>query len=685
MLNYDRITHLYVYLTGYLLLWGRAGKEQVRHMLTMQQFEPELEHYKDIFTVSRLIDAESILKTESGQMAAMPVEDPCPMKHEPWKAHPCKSCVVCQAMDQKTKKTKLEFVGSTVYQVTAKYLEIENKAYVLELIQKLDDDSLIAPEDSEKLVNKLLPYRDKLYLDPATKCAYNRRYYEDAIKDTVMDAGVAVVDLDDFKLYNDTFGHRAGDMALETFAQIAYQNIRKTDALIRYGGDEFVIVMPDIPEEAMQKKLQLICTQAHDALIPGYPHMQISVSIGGAIAHNETIGSAQERADKMMYRAKTRKNTVVTEQKTEHSQERVPKQKILITDDAELNRMMLAGILGDEYEILEAENGRQCMEQLRKHRGNISVLLLDIVMAVMDGFEVLTEMARLGYLEDIPVIMISTADSEDVIRRAYELGVTDYISRPFDAKIVYRRVVNAINLYAKRRRLIALVKNQIAEREKNNDMMLSILSHIMEFRNCESGLHVLHMRQLTELFLSELVLQTNKYQLDTDKREMIAMASALHDIGKIAIPEEILNKPGKLTPEEFEVMKTHTTIGAEMLSKLEQYRDEPLVRTAYEICRWHHERYDGRGYPDGLVGDAIPISAQIVSIADVYDALVSPRVYKKALSHETAVQMILNGECGVFNPLLLDCLRAIADKLPGLKYSPTKMRSAGDEKLAKIL
>ncbi len=636
--------------------------------MSMDQFEPELKLYKSLFTIARLIDSESICRVERERDAALPGDDPCPMKNERWKQHPCENCAVCEAYDCRGKKTKLEFVDKSAYQVTAKYLEIDGKGYVLELVQKLDGEVPNEPYNDSCTRDKLSPYRDRLYIDPVARPAYNRRYYEDMLKNSVMDAGVVIVDLDDFKLYNDAFGHQAGDLALEMFAQVAQQNIRKSDTLVRYGGDEFLIVMPNIPEQVLQRKMQLICSQIHDALIPGYPNMQVSVSIGATIAHDEPISSALERADRLMYRAKTRKNTVVMEHENEQAEEEVPKQKVLIVDDAEMNRAILTEILGNEYEILEAENGRECMQLLQKYRTGISVILLDIVMPVMNGFAVLGEMARQGLIDDIPIIMISSADSDDVIRQAYELGVTDYISRPFDAKIVYRRVVNAIKLYAKQRRLVSMVTKQIVEKEKNDNMLIDILSHIVEFRNTESGLHVLHMKQLTELLLSELLQKTDMYHLDAAKRDLIVTASALHDIGKIAIPEEILNKPGRLTKEEFEIMKTHTTIGSEMLDKIEGYGDEPLVRTAYAICRWHHERYDGRGYPDGLVGEQIPISAQIVALADVYDALVSERSYKKAFSHETAVQMILNGECGTFNPLILDCLRSAADKIPQIRY-----------------
>ncbi|MCM1440807.1 MAG: diguanylate cyclase [Roseburia sp.] len=340
------------------------------------------------------------------------------------------------------------------------------------------------------------------------------------------------------------------------------------------------------------------------------------------------------------------------------------RQRILIVDDSEMNRSILAGMLGEEYDIIEAENGSEGVAMLQKYSTDVSLVLLDIVMPVMDGFGVLTVMNKNRWIEDIPVIMISAETGSVHVERAFELGVTDFISRPFDARMVHRRVVNTILLYAKQKRLTAMVAEQIYEKEQRSSMMIDILSHIVEFRNGESGLHVRHVHTLTETLLRSLVQKTDRYHLSATDISVISTASALHDIGKIAIPAEVLNKPGRFTKEEFEIMKTHSMVGAEMLNSLPVYQDEPLVKTAYEICRWHHERYNGRGYPDGLKGDEIPISAQIVALADVYDALTSERVYKKAYSHEVAVEMILNGECGVFNPLVLDCLRDCASIIP---------------------
>lgn len=349
--------------------------------------------------------------------------------------------------------------------------------------------------------------------------------------------------------------------------------------------------------------------------------------------------------------------------------------KILIADDSEMNRAILADMLGDEYDITEVENGAEAITILQKHGREYSLLLLDLVMPVLDGFGVLKAMNQARWIDDIPVIMISAESGASNVDQAYKLGVTDFISRPFDAMIVHKRVINTILLHAKQQRLVGFVLDQIYEKEKQSSMMIEILSHIVEFRNGESGLHVLHIRTLTELLLEHLAQKSGRYSFSREEISLISTASALHDIGKIAIPSEVINKPGRLTDEEFAIMKTHSAIGASMLEEVPVHKDEPLVKAAYEICRWHHERYDGRGYPDGLVGDEIPISAQIVALADVYDALTSERVYKKAFSHETAVEMILGGQCGTFNPLIMECLKEVADQLPEALSSNNQLQT----------
>lgn len=343
----------------------------------------------------------------------------------------------------------------------------------------------------------------------------------------------------------------------------------------------------------------------------------------------------------------------------------ITKQKILIADDSEMNRELLAAILEEEYDIIQVNDGVQAVDCLQRQAEEISLLLLDIVMPHMDGFEVLSYMNKEHWIDAIPVVIISSENSPIYIKRGYDLGATDFIGKPFDANMVLRRSANAILLGAKQRRMTSIVSNQIYEREKSSKLMINILSHIVEFRNGESGLHVLHIQTITEMLLRQLVQKENNiYALSKEQIRMITTASALHDIGKISIPDEILNKPGRLTAEEFAVIKGHSMAGANMLSELPlDQKEEPLVKTAYEICRWHHERYDGGGYPDGLKGEEIPVSAQVVALADVYDALTSERCYKDAYSHEKAIEMILAGQCGAFNPLMLECLLDISSSL----------------------
>ena len=635
--------------------------------MTMQEAERKMESLREVFQVVRLVDGKMLMDREK-RINAGDLSETCQCYSFWKKDKECENCSSLLALKEQTQKIKFEFLDLQVFQVISRYVEIDGRPYVMEMIQNLDESIQIDQEGYDKLISKLSGYNEKLYTDVLTGI-YNRRFFEEKIKNMEDEAGIAVIDLDDFKLHNDTYGHSAGDAALITTANIIKKYIRKTDILIRYGGDEFLLILPSIKKHIFEDKLKLIREKIHDTVVPKYEKMQLSVSIGGAIFREGNIEDAIASADRQMYIAKNYKNMVVTEwdengkKKEENSASEKLKQQILIVDDSEINREILKEILKEDYRILEAANGEECLEQLERYGTGISLVLLDIVMPEMDGFEVLAAMNQNHWIEDIPVIMISSEDSDSYIRRAYEMGVSDYISRPFDAKIVYQRVLNMIKLYAKQRRLIHLVTRQIYEKERNNRMLIGILSQIVEFRNGESGLHVIHINLITQLLLEQLVKKTGKYQLSWEDRLLIATASALHDIGKIGIDEKILNKPGKLTKEEFEIMKTHTLIGAQMLDNLDMYRNEKLLKLAYEICHWHHERYDGKGYPDGLVGEEIPISAQVVSLADVYDALVSERVYKKAFSHEKALEMIQNGECGTFNPLLLQCMTEAQDKL----------------------
>lgn len=642
-----------------------------KETMTAQEAEEFLNEMRKVFSIVRILDQKNFERDENhlNEHGAFPCQ--C---YEFWKKNRfCENCISMKTFRDKKQRSKLEFLDSTIYQVISHYVEVDGEPCVIELISQLDEDALVDNDGRMHLLKKLTGYNKELYTDALTG-TYNRRYYEDRLKKMKEAAGVAMIDLDDFKMYNDTYGHRAGDKVLDAVVKVIRKCIRKSDILVRYGGDEFLLILKDIGEADFVQKLHTIQEEIHQTRIQEYEKIRLSVSIGGVRMKEETLEEAVNRADHFMYQAKTQKNMVVTEErklqtageeKVENSKmsKKSRSHRVMIVDDSEMNRFLLREMLGQELEILEAENGEECLELLQRYGTDISLVLLDIVMPLKSGFEVLEEMDKNHWLGEIPVIMISSEDSAAAIRRAYELGVTDYISRPFDAQVVYRRVMNTIKLYTRQRHLVDLVKDQLYEKEKNNRMMITILSKIVEFRSGESGSHVLHINMLTEWLLEELVHRTDQYPLSWTDRLLICTASSLHDIGKIGIPESILNKRGKLTTEELEEMKKHTLIGASILKNLGRYQKEPLLETAYQICRWHHERYDGKGYPDGLKGEEIPIAAQIVSLANAYDALVSDRGYRKVYSHDTALKMILDGECGSFNPLLLECLRRIHTKI----------------------
>lgn len=499
---------------------------------------------------------------------------------------------------------------------------------------------------------------------------YNRNYYEKNIRDASLQGFVAMLDLDNLKLCNDHFGHGAGDSVLKKLAEVIKAELRSGDKLIRFGGDEFLLLAQDCPDDEFEQLLLRIQTKVSEAAMPGFPGLSLSVSIGGTRVAGSSSSEAVMRADQMMYMAKAHKNLVVTDrfmlQNGKDGIERLKKeqvlQQILIVDDSDMNRAMLREILKDNYSILEAGNGAECLSCVKHMGSSLSLILLDLNMPEMDGFEVLAELSRLGYMDDIPVIIISGTDSTADICRAYDLGATDYIHRPFNTQVIYRRVSNTITLMAKQRRMAELVNRQIDRATKQQELMVDFLSRIIGYRSGESNPHFANISTLSALLLQALQKRKNHYGLTEHDCQLIATAAVFHDVGKIGIPESILLKPGKLTAKEFEVMKTHTLIGDNLIKSLEIYHDEPLLQMAAQICRWHHERYDGGGYPDGLKGEEIPICAQVVSIADVYDALMSARPYKPAFSSEKAIQMILNGECGVFNPVLVDCLLEVVSQ-----------------------
>ena len=425
--------------------------------MTRQEVEEETKVLEKIFDVVRILDGESSPKMQENPCVGVQLEM-CKC-YEFWKKNkPCENCISVKAYTEKRQKTKLEFFDTDIYLVISRYMEIDDEPCVMELVRYLADDTLIDTDGRDKLVGKLKGYQDKLYRDPLTEI-YNRRYFEDEIRDMQNPAGVAMIDLDDFKLYNDIYGHDMGDRVLRTVADAINHCIRKTDKLVRYGGDEFLLILPNMVRGTLRGKLLQIQEAIRNAKIPECSRLRLTASIGGVLSENETIDEAIARADHLMYKAKDHKAMVVTEcdKKMLDDEETKNKPRIMIVDDSEFNREILSEILQEDYEIVEAESGREALHKLGEYGLGISLVLLDIIMPEMDGFEVLKHMTEEHWISNVPVIMISSEDSENYIRRAYEMGVSDYINRPFDANIVYQRVSNTVKLYAKQRRLMALV------------------------------------------------------------------------------------------------------------------------------------------------------------------------------------------------------------------------------------
>lgn len=634
----------------------------------MESVQKDIQCLRKVFSIVRLVKAAPPEDRDTADGSELSTGD------DDSRRSTCEFCT--QETYQSTftdKGMHLHFkvIDGKMYQIFAKPLTIEGVPYVLEMLKHIDNTDLFLAQGYDQLMS----FSQQLYIDALTG-AYNRRFWEDKMKSFSGIAGVALIDLDDLKLYNDTFGHSAGDAALKALVRITKKCIRRTDKLIRYGGDEFLLIMPNVSSSIFGEKLRTIKEHIREAEFPDFPGLKISASIGGTMLYNGSLEEVVSRADKLMYYAKSYKNTVAMDDEVEYEKQLLDapaaKPQVLIIDDSELNRDLLKEMLRDRYEILEAADGEKGLALLYELGTKISLVLLDVVMPKVGGFDVLAVMQKERWLDDIPVMMISAEDSPAFIQKAYDMGASDYITRPFNMNVVRQRSDNITKLYAKQRRLLSLVTSQIQEKERNNHIIISILSEVVGLKNGESRKHILNVSRITELLLSRVMQRSSRYHLTWQDEALITNAAALHDIGKIGIDEKILNKPGKLTREEFEIMKTHTLIGAKMIENLEGFQEEPLVKVTYAICRWHHERWDGRGYPDGLKGDAIPISAQIVSLADVYDALTSKRVYKDAFAHEKAIQMILDGECGLFNPLLLDCLLDIKDSLKEeLKKSST--------------
>ena len=602
--------------------------------MTRQQAEQEMEQLRKVFPSVRMLTAEQVQAGEALGDAAR------------------------QALEEKTTHSRMEYRGQELYEVTALFAQVEGTPCVLELERRLDRIMLLDPEESEQLFNNLAEYRGKLYRDAVTG-AYNERYYQEKYRSRILTAGVAVLRVDDFKAANDVYGRYAGNSVLETVAGVLRRNLGEKDRLIRRGEDRLLLLLPEVGQSDFGQKLEHLRLQLAAAGVPGYSHLHISVSIGGVWIRDGEVSAAVEHAERLATYAQMQKNTVITEQQPERTAAAPVhrRQSVLIVDDSELNRKMLGQMLGSRFDIAEAASGEACLQLLEQNATGISIVLLDIHMPGIDGFTVLEEMNQKNLLEQIPVIMISSEDTVDAVRRAFDLGASDYISRPFDAKVVYQRIINTIQLYAKQRRLSAMAADLAFEKERASRMMIGILSQVVEKRNGESRDHVQRVAQLTSMLLAGLAQKTDRYPLTREMRRTIATAAALHDSGKMEICEDLLHKEGPLTEAERRTLQSHTLLGAQMLEEQPECRDDAFARTAYNICRWHHERYDGGGYPDGLQGEQIPIEAQVVGLADVYERLVSRPVDGHARTHSEVVQMICTGVCGAFNPLLLDCLQ----------------------------
>lgn len=425
--------------------------------ITRQQAEEEAKMLEKVFDVVRFLEGDFFEQMQDDPRIGVKI-GMCQC-YDFWKKNkPCENCTSMKAYAEKKQKTKLEFLDADVFLVISRYLEIDDEACVMELVKHLENDTLIDTDGRDKLVGKLKGYQDKLYIDPVTG-VYNRRYFEDEIRNMQNSAGVAMIDLDDFKLYNDIYGHDMGDQVLCIVADVIKDCIRKTDKLIRYGGDEFLLILSDMVRGTLRGKLRQIQEAIENATIPNCPRLKLTASIGGVISEDGQIDEAIAKADQLMYKAKDHKAQVITEcDKTIFKKEKIQnKPRILIVDDSEFNRAILKEILEETYEIIEADGGNEALHKIDEYGMKISLVLLDIIMPEKDGFEVLKYMEEERLISDIPVIIISSEDSANYIRRAYEMGVSDYINRPFDANIVYQRVSNTVKLYAKQRRLMAMV------------------------------------------------------------------------------------------------------------------------------------------------------------------------------------------------------------------------------------
>ena len=643
--------------------------------MTKEQIEKQIELLSGIFSHVRLLDAEALDRLCAERLEYPVRSDPAENKKPFWERHGnCENCVVCHAMREKTHKSKLEFADNALWQVHAQYVEVNGIPHVLEIIGRLDNDALPAAFKKDGTIR--LPRRESEFYRDVMTGTYNRRYYEEKVRHEKITGGVAMIDLDNFKLYNDIYGHDAGDAVLKAATARMRFSIRKTDKLIRYGGDEFLLVIPGIPDNIFVKTLQNICDNVNSLQIKGYDGIHVSVSIGGVMCRGEATEDAVSRADSLMYRAKSRKNTVVTEKDHDDSPSEADKPLSLLAHrDKEVQEALIRSMRA-QSSVIVAESSEECISTLEKYGSALSLVLLDIDIEKRSNFAVLSYMNIHRLTDDVPIICVSRSDTGDEwIRRAFEMGVTDNIVYPFDAEETYRRMSNAIRLYAKQRQLISLITCRMAERDRSTRFLVALAAQVSDFRCGIDSADIFRIGHVTRMLVEYMSENYEDWHVDSRDVTLICSMSLLHDLGKIGVRRSLLQKAGPLTAEEYKEVQKHTIIGGNLVQKLTYFRDEPVYRWAYEACRWHHERYDGKGYPDGLKGDAIPKSAQVIAMADVYDALITDRSYRHAMDSDTAIDMILAGKCGAFNPLLLSAISALRDSLRRLSQSDDTMNT----------
>ncbi len=608
--------------------------KQEKYQYSKEEFDSFLAELKELFFIVRVIEENQMKDNET----FVNIKDEKFLDYR----------LLENTFTKKEDSCHIEFIKDELYLFFIRYLEVEKKPIILEIITRVN---------VEKDLESQIAFENKrIFRDEATGI-YNKRFYDEVETFNRRLAGIALIELN-----ASDQNEKIKDRAMHGVVKVLMNNLRGNDRVIRYSDQQFLIVLEGINEANFELKLEQIRKQINLTVIPGYGYVQLSSYVCALVSNHRSRKNCLLKLERLMDSIKIQKKFVSYEWKRDSnlpvSTKQIQKKPlVLIVDDNEINSMILEAFLEKDYQICLAKNGEEALHLIERYHKELSLVLLDIKMPEMDGMEVLKAMDQYHWLEEVPVIMISAEGNEQIIERCFDLGASDYIQKPFSNGIVLKRVNNIMVLYQKQKMLQEEVRKKIEEKNRNSYILTSILSHIVEYRNGESGPHVMHVEHITEILLNHLSDITDLYPLSEEAIKQISSASALHDIGKMGIDEAILNKPGKLTDEEFEIMKKHTVFGSDMVKGLDAFQDEPLARYLHDICRWHHEKWDGRGYPDGLKGDEIPICAQVVSVADVYDALVSDRVYKKAYSHQKAIEMILNGECGQFNPILMTCLK----------------------------